>query len=78
MSGNVYIPHPAMYPWVDAYISELITFDKGPNDDQVDATTQCLVHMRERRVDPIDLGSAFGGRHQTADEVDFISESYWS
>jgi len=52
--GNVFIPDEqhARYPdgrrgaaWVPEYVSELVAFPKGANDDQVDATTQALNHM---------------------------------
>lgn len=33
--GGLYIPELA--PWMKALVSELLTFDKGVNDDQVDA-----------------------------------------
>jgi predicted phage terminase large subunit-like protein len=47
-SGNVFLPHPAIAPWVDAYIEELAIFPAGRNDDQVDQTTQALLRIRTR------------------------------
>jgi len=47
-SGNVFLPHPAIAPWVEAYIEELAAFPAGRNDDQVDQTTQALLRMRTR------------------------------
>jgi predicted phage terminase large subunit-like protein len=41
-SGNVYLPHPAIAPWVEAFIDECATFPAGRNDEQVDAMTQAL------------------------------------
>lgn len=41
-AGNVFIPHPAIAPWVDGFIDELAAFPNGANDDQVDQTTQAL------------------------------------
>ena len=41
-AGNVYLPHPALYPWVRPLIAELTTFPAAANDDQVDALTQYL------------------------------------
>jgi predicted phage terminase large subunit-like protein len=41
-SGNVYLPHPAIAPWVDAFIEECAKFPNGKNDDQVDQMTQAL------------------------------------
>jgi predicted phage terminase large subunit-like protein len=41
-SGNVYLPDPRVFSWVDDFINELATFPNGTNDDQVDATSQAL------------------------------------
>jgi predicted phage terminase large subunit-like protein len=45
-AGNVWLP--ARAPWVEAYIEELAAFPKGAYDDQVDATSQAIVWLRER------------------------------
>lgn len=44
-SGNVYLPHPALYPWVSEYRGELETFPVGANDDRVDWTSQLLSYF---------------------------------
>src|SRR5262249_40369928 len=41
-SGNVWLPHPGIAPWVEAYKLELLQFPRGAKDDDVDATTQAL------------------------------------
>ena len=41
--GHIHLPGIA--PWREVYISELIEFPRGHNDDQVDATTQYLDFM---------------------------------
>ena len=75
-AGNVYIPHPDMYPWVKAYVAEVTSFPRGtPNDDQVDSTTQALIRMRTRQAVDIDLGASFGG--QVGSEVEVASGNYW-
>ena len=45
-SGNIYLPHPAIEPWINAFIDELTVFPNGRNDDQVDAMTQALIRLR--------------------------------
>ena len=45
-SGNVYLPHPAIAPWVNDFIEEAAGFPNGRNDDQVDAMTQALNRLR--------------------------------
>ena len=45
-SGNIYLPHPAIAPWIEALIEEMASFPNGRNDDQVDAMTQALNRLR--------------------------------
>ena len=33
---NVYLPHPAIAPWVEGFIDECSSFPNGKYDDQVD------------------------------------------
>ncbi len=44
-SGNVYLPHPAVEPWVNDFIEECAAFPNGTSDDQVDAMSQALNKM---------------------------------
>jgi len=41
-SGNVYLPHPNIAPWVHDLIEEVSAFPNGKHDDMVDAMTQAL------------------------------------
>lgn len=43
--GNVVVPHPSLFPWVNAYVAELTTFPASAFDDQVDQTTQALTRL---------------------------------
>ena len=49
-SGNIYLPHPAIRPWVDTFIEEATSFPNGRNDDQVDAMTQALHYLQGIRA----------------------------
>jgi predicted phage terminase large subunit-like protein len=51
-SGNVYLPHPAIAPWVQDLIEECAAFPCAAHDDQVDALTQALnrLHGVSRRI----------------------------
>jgi len=49
-SGNVYLPHPLIRPWVDPFIEEATAFPYGRHDDQVDAMTQALNRLRGMRA----------------------------
>jgi predicted phage terminase large subunit-like protein len=41
-SGNVYLPHPAMCPWVNDFIEQCSKFPNGLHDDMVDSMSQAL------------------------------------
>lgn len=45
-AGNVYLPHPALYPWVTKLMHMLTMFPNAAEDDEVDAMTQLLNHLR--------------------------------
>ena len=47
-AGNVYLPHPAIAPWVDGFIEECAIFPNGRHDDQVDQMTQALRRIQTK------------------------------
>jgi predicted phage terminase large subunit-like protein len=55
--GSVLLPKDA--PWLDAFVSELLSFP-GRHDDQVDALTQGLAWRREAWKPPLVQGRTFG------------------
>ena len=44
-AGNVWLPHPALFPWVHGFLVECRSFPKGKKDDQVDQMTQALLKI---------------------------------
>jgi len=69
-SGNIYLPHPAIAPWVETFIEEAASFPHGRHDDQVDAMTQALNRLRSNKgifsvpesqiiVNPFDTSAAW-------------------
>lgn len=44
-AGNLYLPHPGIAPWVEAYIEEFALFPMGKNDDQVDSTVYAIQYL---------------------------------
>jgi predicted phage terminase large subunit-like protein len=46
-AGNVWLPDPSRAQWMHDYVEELVNFPNGAHDDQVDCTSQALIHMRE-------------------------------
>jgi predicted phage terminase large subunit-like protein len=63
-SGNWYLPHPMLYPWVgdpespadkEGFLRECILFPHGSNDDQVDAWSQAEVYLQKESA-----GNVFG------------------
>lgn len=59
-SGHVLLPHPSMpgFAWVRDLVDELREFDHGVHDDQVDALTQALAHMRDQGTASVALPAA--------------------
>ncbi len=49
-SGNVYLPHPAIAPWTMDYIEEWAAAPHGDYWDQIDATSQALIRLQQRKV----------------------------
>jgi predicted phage terminase large subunit-like protein len=49
-SGNVYLPHPSIRPWVSGFIDEAAAFPNAAHDDQVDGMSQALLRWSTRRV----------------------------
>ena len=47
-SGNVYLPHPALYGWVDEFIASCAGFPNAAHDDDVDAFTQAMIRWQSR------------------------------
>lgn len=45
-SGNFYLPHPALFDWVQKFIDNMAVFPNSANDDDVDAFTQAEVRMQ--------------------------------
>lgn len=41
-AGDIYLPHPAIAPWVDDYINEFTSFPNGSHDDDVDSSDQAI------------------------------------
>ena len=51
-SGNWYLPHPMLKPWVEEFIGECAAFPSGAHDDQVDAWSQGAKRLIHYRVEP--------------------------
>ena len=49
-AGQVWFPHPAVFPWVYHTLAEMLKFPKGANDDQVDSITQALIALKRRVI----------------------------
>ncbi|BEO24307.1 hypothetical protein SMQC20_28910 [Serratia marcescens] len=49
-AGNVFLPHKDIAPWVVQSVEEITTFPVGANDDVVDAMTQALRDLYQRKA----------------------------
>lgn len=69
LGGNLYAPAPSERPWVRAYTKELADFrgTGSERDDQVDMTTQAILHMQAFQFAPVSL--------ETAEDVDLSQVS---
>jgi len=49
-AGSVELPDPQVFdvPWIEAYIHNICSFPKAAHDDDMDATSQALIFMRNR------------------------------
>ncbi len=45
-AGNVLVPHPSIAPWAWDYVEEIVAFPTAAHDDDVDMTSQALMHMQ--------------------------------
>jgi predicted phage terminase large subunit-like protein len=48
-SGNVYIPHPALFTWVDKFINNCAKFPKCEHDDDIDQMSQMLNYWNVKK-----------------------------
>lgn len=46
-AGNVILPVPAIAPWVQEYVAELLLFPNAASNDETDATTQALNYAKQ-------------------------------
>lgn len=49
-AGNLVLPDPSIAPWVHEFIEEVTAFPRAPNDDYVDALTQGLSSLAQRKL----------------------------
>jgi predicted phage terminase large subunit-like protein len=49
-SGSIELPDPQLFgcTWIEDYLHNICTFPKAAHDDDVDATSQALIYMRNR------------------------------
>ena len=65
-AGNVYLPHPAICPWVGEFIEELATFPNSKYKDQVDMTSQALRRFAKKSQGSSYAPPDFSGRREWA------------
>lgn len=55
-AGNIFLPHKDIAPWIVDTVTEITTFPVGANDDVVDAMTQGLRDLYQRKeLSPLDI-----------------------
>ncbi len=68
-AGNLWLPHPAIAPWVKGFVLELLQFPLGAHDDMTDALTQLLrrfdKHIQREAADRERAKKQSGGSMRT-------------
>lgn len=49
-AGNVYLPHPQLFPWVWEFIERAAAFPNAAHDDEEDALSQALLRLKRHDV----------------------------
>lgn len=52
-AGNIYLPNPQFYPWVNEYVSEHSKFPRAKHDDQVDCTALAIIQLSKNSLDSL-------------------------
>lgn len=69
-SGNVYLPHPSLAPWVHGLIDECAAFPHGKDTDQVDALSQAQIHWDAAPAAPTRSTNYVGRPSRTEEDDD--------
>ncbi|MDE9463324.1 phage terminase large subunit, partial [Xenorhabdus bovienii] len=48
-AGNIFLPDKTIKPWVTQFVDEITTFPVGAHDDVVDAMTQALRDLYQKK-----------------------------
>lgn len=67
-AGNVWLPHPAIAPWVKGFIMEHLQFPFGTHDDDVDAGAQALAEFQSQ-IDLEEKRAEFEKRRQGSTSI---------
>jgi len=54
-AGNLYLPHPDLYPWVHKFIGDYAVFPKGKMKDRIDAGSQAINYLYRGVIETEDL-----------------------
>lgn len=72
-SGNVYLPHPQIAPWVDPFIEECCVYDNGAHDDQVIAWSQAMEELYKVEDSGVAITPQYSARfHQSPTSLEPI------
>lgn len=47
-AGNIFLPHPSLYSWVNDLVANITTFPACDHDDEIDAMTQAIRYLYKR------------------------------
>lgn len=49
-AGNIWLPNPKYFPWVNRFVDELCTFPSAAHDDAVDFLTQGVNYLMQKNI----------------------------
>jgi predicted phage terminase large subunit-like protein len=72
-SGSVYLPRNAT--WLESYLKEFKYFPNGSHDDQIDATSQAILHLKD--IDPAPKAKASIDRYKSFNVEEDTNDESW-
>ena len=64
-SGNIYLPHPLLHPWVREFTNQCKSFPNGTHDDMVDMASQAINRLKNSTRSTDVMSKPVGYRSET-------------
>jgi predicted phage terminase large subunit-like protein len=67
-SGNVWLPHPEIAPWIEDFLAEVCGYPKWGHDDDVSMLTLALLHYQSSTSNVLEMWKAQAAKKKKAEE----------